>query len=386
MKKGVIVIGGHVQGLGIIRIFGKNDIPCYVLDSNSINIAKHSKYCSKFLKIDPKQKLISFLIELNSKYNLNDWLLIPTDDNYVRIVSQNRKLLENYYRVSVDDWEVIEKCYNKRITYRIAQDLGIDMPKTYFPDNIEEIKGLNIDFPCIIKPAVMHKLYSQIQQKVLICENREELVTNYEQVLRYISPDEVIIQEIIPGGNENQYSACFFYNRTAPFVSLLARRKRQYPMDFGKCTTFAETVENVVGNSLLQSAQLILNKINFWGICEVEYKKDDRDNKYKFLEINPRTWKWHSIANKSNSPFLMSLYDFIYYNNPIIKNEWSDGVWKDLITDSAVLSKLLLSYNSNNYNSQKSASRNKEYAVFDTDDLYPFIFEVVYIPYLFATR
>ena len=386
MKKGVVVIGGHVQGLGIIRIFGKNDIPCYVLDSNSINIAKHSKYCSKFLKIDPKQELISFLIELNSKYNLNDWLLIPTDDNYVRTVSQNKKLLENYYRVSVDDWEVIEKCYNKRITYRIAQDLGIDMPKTYFPDNIEEIKRLNTDFPCIIKPAVMHKLYSQTQQKVLFCENREELLTNYELILRYISPDEVIIQEIIPGSSENQYSACFFYNRTEPFVSLLARRKRQYPMDFGKCTTFAETIDTMVGNSLLQSAKLMLNKINFWGICEVEYKKDERDDKYKLLEINPRTWKWHSIANKSNSPFLMSLYNFMYYNNPIIKNEWGDGVWKDLITDSAVLSKLLFNYKLKNCNTEKSVSRNKEYAVFDTDDLYPFIFEVVYVPYLFATR
>lgn len=378
MKKGIIVIGGHVQGLGIIRIFGRNEIPCYLLDSNSINIAKHSKYCSKFYKIDPKQDVISYLIKLNSKYNLKNWLLIPTDDNYVRILSQNKKLLENYYRVSVDDWEVIEKCYNKRITYRITQDLDVDMPKTYFPDNLEEIKKLNIDFPCIIKPAVMHKLYSQIQQKVLVCKNKGELIANYEKILRYIPPDEVIIQEIIPGESENQYSACFFYNRSESFVSLLARRKRQYPIDFGSCTTFAETVVN---KSLIQSAQLILNKIRFWGICEVEFKKDERDGKYKFLEINPRTWKWHSIANKSNSPFLISLYNFIYSNNPIIKNDWSACAWKDLVTDSAVLFKLLL-----NYKLQKSVSREKEYAVFDTNDPYPFIFEIIYMPYLFVTR
>ncbi len=377
-EKGVIVIGGHVQGLGIIRIFGKNSIPCYLLDSRSINIAKHSKYCSKFLKIDSKQEFISFLVELNSKHNLKDWLLIPTDDNYVRILSQNKELLEKYYRVSVDSWQVIEKCYNKRITYRIAQDLGIDMPKTYFPDNLEEIKKLNADFPCIIKPAIMHKLNSQIHQKVLVCKNREELITNYEKVLRYISPDEVIVQEIIPGDSDNQYSACFFYNRTEPFVSLLARRKRQYPMDFGKCTTFAETISK---NSLIQSAQLMLNKINFWGLCEVEFKKDERDGKYKFLEINPRTWKWHSIANKSNSPFLMSLYNFIYFRKPIVKNEWDACVWKDLITDSAVQLKLLFSSKL-----EKSVSQEKEYAVFDIGDLHPFIFEIIYIPYLFTTR
>lgn len=378
MKKGVIVIGGHVQGLGIVRIFGRNKIPCYLLDSNAINIGKHSKYCSRFIKINPAQDFIPFLIELHAKYNLKDWLLIPTDDNYVRILSQNKKLLENYYRVSVDDWEIIEKCYNKRITYRIAQELNMDMPKTYFPDTLEEINRLDIDFPCIIKPAVMHKLNSQIRQKILVCNNREELITNYQRVLNYIPFDEVIIQEIIPGDSENQYSACFFYNRTEPFVSLLARRKRQYPVDFGKCTTFAETIFD---ESLLQRAQMVLNRINFWGLCEVEFKKDKRDGKYKFLEINPRTWKWHSIANKSNSPFLISLYDFIYSHNPIVKNNWSECCWKDLITDSAVLFKLMF-----NSKSEASVSQKKEYAVFDTEDLYPFVFEIIYTPYLFVTR
>lgn len=378
-KKGVIVIGGHVQGLGIIRIFGRNNIPCYLLDSNNINIAKHSKYCVKFFKIDPKQEFISFLVKLNHEYNLNDWLLIPTDDNYVRILSQNKELLEKYFHVSVDSWQVIEKCYNKRITYRIAQDLGIDMPKTYFPDNIEEIKRLNVSFPCIIKPAIMHKLNSQIHQKVLVCKNREELITNYEKVLHYIPPDEVIIQEIIPGDSENQYSACFFYNRTEPFVSLLARRKRQYPIDFGKCTTFAETIFD---ESLLQHAQLILNKINFWGLCEVEFKKDERDGKYKFLEINPRTWKWHSIANKSNSPFLISLYSSIYDGRPIFKKDWIDCSWKDCVIDNVLLLKLLLIRRP----LFRSRNKNIEFAVLNADDLMPFVFELVYSPYLFVTR
>ncbi len=52
MKKGVIVLGGHVQGLGIIRIFGKNNISCILLDNTKINIARHSKYCNAFYKYD----------------------------------------------------------------------------------------------------------------------------------------------------------------------------------------------------------------------------------------------------------------------------------------------------------------------------------------------
>lgn len=379
-NKGVIVIGGHVQGLGVIKIFGKNQIPCFVLDVTSINIAKHSKYCTKFIKINPEIDFIQFLIELNKKYDLDDWLLIPTDDNYVSILSRNKAILEEYYRVSVDEWDVIEKCYNKRLTYQIVHDLGVDMPKTYFPDSVEDLKNIDVDYPCIIKPAVMHKLYSQIKKKVLVCNDKNNLVSNYQKVLSYIPADEVIVQEIIPGDSNNQYSACFFFDRNKPFVSLLARRKRQYPIDFGSCTSFAETIKDT---NLLESAKKILSKISYWGICEVEFKKDVRDGKYKFLEINPRTWKWHSISNKSESPFLMSLYNTVYSNKPIVKNDWNDCCWKDIIIDTAVVFKLLLKLK---VLPSFSKYKNVGYSVFDISDIRPFIFEILYMPYLFFTR
>ncbi|MFW5879255.1 MAG: hypothetical protein ACOCUV_00365 [bacterium] len=376
--KGVLVIGGHVQGLGIIRTFGKNGIPCYLLDSNTINIAKHSKYCTKFIKYDLNEDFTKFIIELKETYDLKNWLIVPTDDYYVKLLSQNKDLLESHYKLSVDNWETIEKCYNKKITYKIIQEINIDMPKTYFPNNIEDLKQLKLDYPCIIKPAIMHNLYDKTRKKVFVCTGKDELYSNYKKILSYIPPEEVIIQEIIPGDSDNQYSACFFYNKTQPLVSLVARRKRQYPIDFGSCTTFAETITD---RSLLSKADSILKEINYWGLCEVEFKRDENDGKYKFLEINPRTWKWHYISNKSDSPFLMSMYNMIYFDQEVIKNEWEEASWKDLITDTAVSMKIILKGKS-----LKSNNKNKQYAVFDMDDLKPFFYELVYTPYLFMTR
>lgn len=379
-KKGAIVLGGHVQGLGIIRILGRNGIPCFVLDTTSINIAKHSKHCTKFIKYDQNQNFIQLLIDLNKRYDLSDWLLIPTDDNYVRILSQNKNILNNYYKVSVDDWDVVVKFYNKRITYQLINELDIDMPKTYFPNSLEELKNVDVDYPCIIKPAVMHKLHSTIGEKVLVCNNKKELVTNYKKVLSYIPEDEVIVQQIIPGNSNNQYSACFFFDRTKPLVSLVARRKRQYPLDFGKCSTFAETI---IDTDLLETAKKILSKAGYWGLCEVEFKKDVRDGNYKFLEVNPRTWKWHSISNKSGSPFLMSLYNYLYYNEPIVKNDWNDCCWKDLVTDTAVIFMTLFKLKEL---PPLFKNKNVSYSVFDTSDIKPFLFEVLYTPYLFVKR
>jgi len=376
--KGVVVIGGHVQGLGIVRQFGRNNIRCFVLDESATNIARHSKYCERFLKICKDNDFINFLISINHRYNLQDWLLIATDDYYVRILSQNKTVLEDFYKISVDDWAVVKNFYFKRLTYRRIIELGIEMPQTFFPDTLEDLERINPDYPCIIKPSVMHSLFSQIRRKVLVCRNKQELIQNYVDILKYIPKDEVIVQEFIPGGSDNQYSACFFFNREKPLISLLARRKRQHPIDFGNATTFAETIND---NELLEKAIAILASFSYWGLCEVEFKKDIRDGKYKFLEVNPRTWKWHSIANKSGSPFLMSLYNYIYTGNGIIKNTWNDACWKDVTTDVYISLKLLMSGKF-----KKSPHKPIEYAIFDIHDAKPFLFELLYIPYLIISR
>lgn len=374
---GVIVLGGHVQGLGIIRIFGENNIPCILLDDTSINIARHSRYCLQFFKYS-KGKLLDYLFDFSRKREYRNWLLIPTNDYQVEVLSKNKNELEKFYKVGTDDWEVVEKCYNKILTYQIALDSKIDIPHTYFPKNIDDLDNASIKYPCIIKPAVMYKFYSKLKKKVLKCHDKAELIENYKMALEIISSDEIIVQEIIPGDSENQYSACFLYDGDKPLVSLAARRKRQHPIDFGNATTFAETVFDY---RLVEISKTFLNKINYKGICEVEFKYDIRDGKYKLLEINPRTWKWHYIAKATGSDFLVGLYQNIYYRQKIEQNKWPTASWQHLLTDYPIILKLR-----KRKQKHEEMKRNTVYAVFSLSDIRPFVFEKIYLPFLITRR
>ena len=113
-------------------------------------------------------------------------------------------------------------------------------------------------------------------------------------------------------------------------LKLVGRRKRQHPIDFGNATTFAETVDSSI---LIDYAHKILTKAKFFGICEVEFMYDARDNKYKFLEVNPRTWKWHLISEKAGIPFLLSLYKYFREGKSINKKKFKECGWRDIITD-----------------------------------------------------
>lgn len=374
---GVIVIGGHVQGLGITRIFGKNDIPVILLDETSTNLARHSKYCKKFIRYS-KDRLLEELLSLMKEGKYRNWLLMPTNDKHVGILGDHKDELSKHFKVSTTDKKVLRYFFNKRNTYKLAADLNIPIPNTWSPDTWEEVSKLDLEYPCIIKPAVMHTFYSQIKKKVFVCNNVTELEENYMKALSLIPKDEVIIQDIIPGNSEHQYSVCFMFDGNRPLVTLSARRARQHPPDFGNATTYAETVDIP---ELVVSAKKILNEINFTGVCEVEFKFDTRDNTYKFLEVNPRTWKWHTLAEKSNSPILMSLYNYIYNLVPIIKNEQENASFRHLLTDVPTIIKMKL--NKIKYTKTKKPIK---YAVWDTNDILPALFEILYLPYFILKR
>jgi len=376
MKSGVIVLGGHIQGLNIVRIYGKIKIDVILIDKDSFNLAKHSKYCKDFYH---RENFLELLLEFKDRDRYKNWLIIPTNDSQVKILSQNRDKLDSHFLVTTDKWEVVKNFYNKINTYKIAKRLSIPIPWTLFPADIEDLKREDIKYPCIIKPAVMHTFYSKFKKKVFVCSNFDELISNYKEALKVIPKSEIIIQEIISGDSTNQYSACFFYNRDRSYIHLIARRARQHPPDFGNATTFAETVNIDI---LRERGERILKEVGYFGLCEIEFKFDSKTKEYKLLEVNPRTWKWHSIANRAKTPFLKSIYEKMVNKKDLIVCEFREAYFKHLLLDT-----IMLILNRDYRKSYKKPPKDKvQYAVFDRDDMLPFFWELMYFPYNLIKR
>lgn len=375
---GVVVLGGHVQALGIIRIFGRMGIRSAVIDATKFNIARKSKYCDHFYLI-PDCELLSFLMRTEIINKFLGWIIFPTNDSHVKILSENKKLLEENYIVSTDSWDYVMKFFNKKATYQLAEKIGIPIPKTYFPSTEKDIEQLNIEYPCIVKPAIMYTFYSKVKKKVFLCNTKAELYENYRRALKIIPPDEIIIQEVVKGLSKNQYSACFLFIDGISYVHLTACRMRQHPIDFGNATTYAETVNIPL---LKEYGEKILRHSGYSGICEVEFKRDEKDGAFKFLEVNPRTWKWHSISNKAGTPFLPLFYQYLTGSliQPI--DHYEKASFRHALTDFPIQIQLLakgLKY-------ALYRSRPVEKAVWARDDIKPWFFEKIYLPLLMYKR
>jgi predicted ATP-grasp superfamily ATP-dependent carboligase len=113
-----------------------------------------------------------------------------------------------------------------------------------------------------------------------------------------------MVQEMIPGGGEAQFSYTALCREGKPVASVTARRTRQYPIDFGHSSCLVETI---AVPEIEEPARRLLAAIRYSGLIEVEFKYDRRDGRYKVLDMNPRLWTWAALCQPAgvDYPFLL---------------------------------------------------------------------------------
>jgi predicted ATP-grasp superfamily ATP-dependent carboligase len=388
-QPGAIVLGGHAQGLGLVRSLGRHGVPVYLVDDTLANIARFSKYCTRFFFLsEMKQEpaLLDFLTTLSKEEGLQEWVVFPSHDATVEILSKNKDQLCEFLRISTPRWATTEYAHNKILTYRLANKLGIPIPKTYFPKNVEELRevGSQVDFPVIIKPAVMYKFYERLKTKALKAKNIEELEQLYVERCFPIDPTELMVQEIIPGSPNNLYSCGCFYKHKAMKASLVGQRCRQIPMDFGTATTFAQSVDVP---ELVDYSNMLLSEIDYYGLAEVEFKQDPRDGIFKLLEINPRSWKWHTLAVKAGVDIPYLVYkDLVGKGCDQNLTCRVDVKWVELIPDLYVACGEIIRGNLRVRDYIESLKGEVEFAVASRDDPWPIVSYILLLPYFWVSR
>src|SRR6266404_38639 len=204
------------------------------------------------------------------------------------------------YVSTVPRWETRRWTYDKRLTYQLAADLHVDHPRTHYPRDKDDVLAFDGRYPAILKPAIRSELNRFTESKAWPAGDGPTLVARYEEATALVEPALIMIQELIPGGGESQLSFAALCRDGIPVASLVARRTRQWPMDFGRASTYVETVEAPEVEGI---ARRILESLRFDGIVEVEFKRDARDGTLKLLDINPRVWGWHSLGRRAGVDF-----------------------------------------------------------------------------------
>jgi D-aspartate ligase len=383
---GAVILGGDYQGLGIVRSLGRHGVPTCVVDDEH-SIARFSKYTGRavsFPNLKDERQTIDQLMILARTLSIEGWLLYPTRDELVAAISRNRVELSEVFRVPTAEWESVRWAWDKRNTYCLATQLGIPIPATYYPKGPEDLDQFDaLTPPFAIKPAIKERFIYATRVKAWCAESHQELRTMFGSAFDLVGPGEVMVQEVIPGGGRQQYSYCAFFKDGNALGSMVVRRRRQHPLQFGRASTFVETIEH---RELEEISKRFLRAINYYGLVELEYKLDPRDSKFKLLDVNARTWGYHTLGASAGVDFSYLLFaDQV--GLPVQECRSRTGVgWVRMTTDlpTAVLEFAAGSLKLRDY--IRSIRMCRTEAVFSAGDPLPGIAEIVLAPYLAIKR
>ncbi len=286
MLKPALVLSAHTMALGIIRALGEMGVPIILFCYDVRDMAHKSRYVKEIIQVPHPEKHEDGFIDiiLQQKDRFAGTFLVPGSDETLAVAARYKARLAEHFVVACPDWEIVSRYIEKKHTYRLAEALGVPVPKTLVPSSVEDVEryASGIEFPCLVKPSQSHLFYDRFKRKMVPVQNLDEMIAVYRQAAE--NKLEVMLQEIIPGDDD----AVVNYNAYAwegeSLVEFTARHIRNAPPWWGSPrVALSEWIPEVIepGRKALQS-------IGFYGYACTEFKRDARDGIYKLMEINGR--------------------------------------------------------------------------------------------------
>jgi predicted ATP-grasp superfamily ATP-dependent carboligase len=337
----------------------------------------------KVRSLRDERQTIDEIIKVAHDLSLRGWVLYPTREETVAAISANREELAQYLRVPTPAWSSVRPAWDKRETYRLSEKLSIATPRTWFPASEAELGDVDLSTPVVIKPAIKEHFVYATGDKAWRADTRDALRDGFRRADRIVGQGEVIVQQLIPGGGERQFAYCALFKGGKVLADMTVCRQRQHPSDFGRASTFVETVDL---RELADPSARFLEAIDYYGLVELEYKQDAADGAYKLLDVNARTWGYHTLGLESGVDFPYMLHRDQLGMNVQPAHARTGVRWIRLVTDVPNAALDIKAGRSRVRDYLRSLRGIDTEAVFSLRDPLPGLYELALLPYLALKR
>ena len=369
----VLILSAHTIGLGVVRALGLKGVPVYIVSYDKKDMACKSKFVEEYFRLPhPEQnsgEFIDGLINIGKK--IGKALIFPADDPTLVTVSKNIQRLKQNFIIPSPNWEIIKKVINKDLTYSIADDIGVPVPKTLLLDNSTPLPSdllKRFNFPCLLKPVQSHTYYDVFKTKMAVANNPGELENEFNKSKEY--GIDVTVQEIIGGDicRGLNFNSLFYDGKIKQ--GFTAYKVRMTEKGYG-IPTVVRSREMI--NELWEYSEKILREIGYEGYSCIEYKFDVRDGLYKLLEINGRYNRSSFLSVKSGINFPWIEYNYLINNKDFSHSDYKKNIYYiDEFKDVQVNILDLFKGKQNPFSFLKPYFSKHVFAIFSISDLRPF--------------
>ena len=272
-------------GLSIVRSLGSHGVRVLGMCRKGHALGRVSRHCTAFLPYGDKAGLLHLLKELGSQLSKPLPVLVESDD-LAMFMDQHRQELKDKYRFHWQEGLSLSEITPKAAMIQLARQAGIPVPGSVVGGDIQAVERAGLRFPVFVKPQ-----YNRGPKGLLAGDMSELALASYNEMFA----DGYLVQEIVPGPDENIYAVGCYSDRQGRVLAATAgRKRRQMPRGFGTAA-FAEGVDC---QPVIELSKRLIRQIGYYGPADVEFKKSARDGEFMFIEINYRVCGFNELYSK----------------------------------------------------------------------------------------
>lgn len=280
-----IVLSHGTGGLGAVRSLARRGVKVVAIAFVATDPVVHSRFPVRTIVVagsddEAKEQQVLEILDALPDHNS---VLMATSDRLVTLISDNRDSLHKKYRFKLPSKEMLDSLNDKSKETELIERLGFGVPKTIVnlpldPANLEQ----QMRFPIIFKPR------SFSTQKIFTKKN--EIVRDHDELRDFYHrwkdavPD-LLAQEVLTGDdNLSWICSCTFDQNHQLLDCGIKQKLRAIPAHFGG-SCYAVSRDNP---EILELARKLGAQLNYVGHAGIEFRWDTTDQRFKYIELNPR--------------------------------------------------------------------------------------------------
>lgn len=375
IEEKIIVLGLSPTGKYVGKEAYNFKIKCLAFDFKK-GAGYYSKYFEKAEILSEEELIGKFKNDfLNTNTN---YYVCPTSDEWIDFINRNKDVfintniktdesyLDNTYNLLADKFELL----------KVSEKLKLNYPNSMvFVPGKEKLPNLeNFIFPIFVKPVNRTGLASVMQGKKGWLFDTEDEFKAFDSLAKLINI-ELLIQEVIIGGEENIKVLGTVANKENRIQSWLGIKYRQYPYGFGSASLLVETSDE----ELEVITDKLLEETKYSGFFALETKYCVKRKETYIIEVNTRPGLWFGATTTANCNFVIKWFNNLRDKDkeialPQYNISNKKIVWRYFYKDLYVKMKVP---KNNSLQLDKIGGFKNSYAVFDWNDKKPFIFDVI---------
>lgn len=370
MNSAALILGGYVNAYSIIKELSKDkDIKILLLDEGE-PLAKYSNKCSHCEKLALSDR--EFIEQVSGLADEFGYLVIyPTSDAHIELLIRVSKEICDLCYVPVN-LETAAIYLNKNEQYKLCDRINIPYPKSLILGSLSDLKEIEkLCFPIIIKPTTRLDINQNIFRNLII-KNASQWKEVQQKIEKYIEKGyEFVASEYIPGSDNQIYAFVCVQDKNSEIIGEWSGRKlSQHPDNCG----VASSAENIRIDDVITQGRKIVTEMKNHGITQPEFKFDERDGKYKLMEVNLRSMMWNRVGALSGvNLHLTQYYTATLSDKLVLENQSTDIKISWVLMMHEIPNLILRKDYWKVFRGNIARKNNRNWAIYDPNDIKPFI-------------